>query len=181
MAPVALPPPPVAIYSFVQDEPKRKLGTHKVCSYINTQIKYNNPLEIKNNNTVSIDMNVVEPLINKYVEDMAKLYEEKDLNSEHITNSIKAFVLSTIRLSSLKFEKIGVEANKESIYFFAKKDGFNIHYEVFTKHNIEEEAYEVVVNVFKQRKQQLSINGGEDFVIKKLESLFELDSICVVA
>lgn len=169
MAPITLPPQPIqAVYCFLEEDSiqrknKKNSRTINYSDYLNTQIRH------RTINTQSVfKKEIISSLILKFVEDTRKHYKQKD--EEYLESITKAFVSTMVKLSSLNFDKIGVESNKNSVFFIARKNGFNVHYEVFINHELEKEQFEVVLNIFKDKKQFLSLNGGENFIFNKLMS-----------
>jgi hypothetical protein len=175
MPPITLPPPPIqSVYCFVEDDKiqprsKKNSKTLSYLDYLNTQIKHRF-VDSKPIFRSKLDMEKFSPLIIKFAEDTFKHFKDKANDKEYLESISKAFVISSIKLSKLNFEKIGVESNKDSVYFFAKKGNLNIHYEIYINHQLEKEQFEVVLNIFQDRKQFLSISGGENFIFNKLIS-----------
>lgn len=135
----------------------------------------NQPRKNKVFNSNKLDINKALPLIDKFVSDFKinfRLFEDFKLE-----NVISAFAKTVSNLLLYSPEKIGVELTKSrTLYIFSVVSNFKIHFEIFFSHNIEDEPYECVVNIFENRTLVLNKNGSFSEVIKEMEELIPTNS-----
>jgi hypothetical protein len=128
------------------------------------------PRKNKMFNSNRMDFVKVAPLIDKFISDFSiKKDSFLQIKTELL---IQAFAKITARLMLLTPDKIGVELTKSgTLYLFVQVDGLKIHFETFFDHDLKDEQYECVVNVYQNRTQVLSTSGSYSKAVKDLDTV----------
>lgn len=130
-------------------------------------------------NSTKLDLSKIDDVIKKFISDFKEkkdifLDKENPIDTvELIKNMVVSFGKCTANLLLINPEKIGIEVTtSKTLYFFARKGNYKIHLESFFEHQLENEQFELVLNVFDNKGPVLSTSGNPTSVIKAMNDLF---------
>lgn len=168
---IALEIPPTQ--NFIQNENMEiVLNEEHVKNFV---IFENQPRKNKVFNSNKLDINRVLPLIDKFINDFKINFRQfEEVKFETV---ISAFAKTISKILLYNPDKIGVELTKSgTLYVYSVISNYKIHFEIFFNHNIDDEPFECVVNMFENRSLVLNKNGGFSEVIKEMEELIPVAS-----